>query len=149
MNKLKSIFTKQLLRQFISFLFISGIGWLVDFTVYYCLTTFFGFSVTPANFISAIPAVLWVFCFSVKRIFANNKTGLKLYQKCIIYFIYQFILAASISLFAGYLYSVFMSSELILHAFLYDNIKVIIKLLITPITMTLNFIVMRTLIEKL
>ena len=32
---------------------------------------------------------------------------------------------------------------------LVNNLKIVIKILITPITMTLNFIVMKNLIEKL
>jgi len=149
MSMIKSFFSHKLVRQFISFVFVSGIGWLIDFSIYVFLTSYLDFAVTPANLISTIPAITWVFWASVRRIFEANKTGLKIYQKCIIYFAYHLTVIICFSLFAGYLYTVFMSSELVSYAFLYNHIKIIIKIIITPVTMTLNFIATKLLIEKL
>ena len=146
---LKRIFTPELLRQILSFLFVSGIGWLIDFSGYFTLTTWLGFSVFLANCISTVPAILWVFWFSSRHIFAANKTGLKLYQKYLIYFAYQMLLVAGISFFAEFLHAQFMASRLIEYGFLYTNIKMLIKIVITPITMTMNFIVVKSLLEKL
>jgi len=128
---------------------VSGIGWLIDFSIYFALTTWLDFSVIPANFISTAPAILWVFWFSSRHIFAAKKTGLKLYQKYLIYFAYQMLLVAGISFFAGYLHTRFMASGLTQYELLHANIKMLIKIAITPITMTMNFIVMKSLLEKL
>jgi len=146
---LKRFFTSQLFRQILSFLFVSGIGWLIDFGIYFALTTWLGFSVFLANCISTVPAVLWVFWFSSRHIFAANKTGLKLYQKYLIYFAYQMLLVAGISFFAEFLHAQFLASRLIEYGFLSANIKMLIKVGITPITMTMNFIVVKSLLEKL
>ena len=148
-DKVNKLFSSSLLRQILSFLFVSGIGWLIDFGVYFILTTWFGFSVIQANLVSTAPAVLWVFWFSSRHIFAANKTGLNLYQKCLIYFAYQMLLIVGISLFAGLLYDQFMASGLVQYELLYENIKMLIKIAITPVTMTINFIVMKSLLEKL
>jgi len=146
---IKKIISSVLFRQILSFLFVSGIGWLIDFGIYFVLTTWLGFSVTPANFISTAPAILWVFWFSSRHIFSAKKTGMKLYQKYLIYFAYQMLLVAGISFFAGYLYTLFQTSSLTQYEILNANIKMLIKIAITPITMTMNFIVMKTLLEKL
>jgi len=149
LKAIKKIISSVLFRQILSFLFVSGIGWLIDFSVYFALTTWLDFPVMTANCIIATPAILWVFWFSSRHIFAAKKTGLKLYQKYLIYFAYQMLLVTGISLFAGYLYTQFMASRFVGYEFLYANIKMLIKIVITPITMTMNFIVMKSLLEKL
>jgi len=140
---------KNLIRQIFSFLFVSGIGWLIDFSVYTFLTQLYSLPVLISNCISSCPAVIWVFWFSSKKIFAAKKSGLKLYQKYLIYFAYQLILVVCISILAQYLYrwliSIGTSDQDILHKYG----KILIKLAVTPVTMTVNFIFMKNLIEKL
>ena len=138
-----------LIRQIFSFVFVAGIGWLIDFSIYLSLTNWVGFPVLAANCISSAPAVLWVFWFSSRRIFSANTAGTKLYHKYMIYFVYQLLLVVGISFFAEYLHTCFWGGALIIHNWLRDNIKILIKIVITPITMTLNFIFMKYLIEKL
>ena len=139
---------KKLWQQVLSFLFVSGIGWLIDFSIYFNLTKWLGFSVLFANCISSVPAVLWVFWFSSKRIFMANRSKIKLYQKYLIYFAYQLSLVVGISFFAEHLYTLFMASKLASHQMLLENIKMLIKATITPVTMALNFIVMKSIVEK-
>lgn len=138
---------KKILKQFINFLFLSGIGWLIDFTLYLLFSNVFNLKIIHSNILSSIPAVTFVFFVSTRKIFAKNNSRISLKEKYLIYFLYQLILILLISLLAQYLYllslkNISMNIELKL-------LKIIIKILITPITMLINFIVMKFLIEKL
>jgi hypothetical protein len=138
---------KKILKQFINFLFLSGIGWLIDFTLYLLFSNIFNLKIIYSNILSSIPAVTFVFFVSTRKIFSKNNSRISLKEKYLIYFLYQLILILLISLLAQYLYllslkNISMNVELKL-------LKIIIKILITPITMLINFIVMKFLIEKL
>lgn len=138
---------KKILKQFINFLFLSGIGWLIDFTLYLLFSNIFNLKIIHSNILSSIPAVTFVFFISTRKIFSKNNSRISLKEKYLIYFLYQLILIVLISLLAQYLYllslkNISMNVELKL-------LKIIIKILITPITMLINFIVMKFLIEKL
>lgn len=138
---------KKILKQFINFLFLSGIGWLIDFTLYLLFLNIFNLKIIYSNILSSIPAVTFVFFISTRKIFSKNNSRISLKEKYLIYFLYQLILILLISLLAQYLYllslkNISMNVELKL-------LKIIIKILITPITMLINFIVMKFLIEKL
>lgn len=138
---------KKILKQFINFLFLSGIGWLIDFTLYLLFSNIFNLKIIYSNILSSIPAVTFVFFVSTRKIFSKNNSRISLKEKYLIYFLYQLILILLISLLAQYLYllslkNISMNIELKL-------LKIIIKILITPITMLINFIVMKFLIEKL
>ena len=138
---------KKILKQFINFLFLSGIGWLIDFTLYLLFSNVFNLKIIHSNILSSIPAVTFLFFVSTRKIFAKNNSRISLKEKYLIYFLYQLILILLISLLAQYLYllslkNISMNVELKL-------LKIIIKILITPITMLINFIVMKFLIEKL
>ena len=138
---------KKILKQFINFLFLSGIGWLIDFTLYLLFSNIFNLKIIYSNILSSIPAVTFVFFISTRKIFSKNNSRISLKEKYLIYFLYQLILILLISLLAQYLYllslkNISMNVELKL-------LKIIIKILITPITMLINFIVMKFLIEKL
>ena len=138
---------KKILKQFINFLFLSGIGWVIDFTLYLLFSNIFNLKIIYSNILSSIPAVTFVFFVSTRKIFSKNNSRISLKEKYLIYFLYQLILILLISLLAQYLYllslkNISMNVELKL-------LKIIIKILITPITMLINFIVMKFLIEKL
>ena len=138
---------KKILKQFINFLFLSGIGWLIDFTLYLLFSNVFNLKIIHSNILSSIPAVTFVFFVSTRKVFSKNNSKILLKEKYLIYFLYQLILIVLISLLAQYLYllslkNISMNVELKL-------LKIIIKILITPITMLINFIVMKFLIEKL
>lgn len=138
---------KKILKQFINFLFLSGIGWVIDFTLYLLFSNIFNLKIVHSNILSSIPAVTFVFFISTRKIFSKNNSRISLKEKYLIYFLYQLILIVLISLLAQYLYllslqNISMNVELKL-------LKIIIKILITPITMVINFIVMKFLIEKL
>ena len=138
---------KKILRQFIKFLFLSGIGWLIDFILYLIFSNIFDFRIIYSNILSSIPAVTFVFFVSTRKVFIKNKRGLTLKEKYLIYFLYQVILIITISLLGQYLYLLILKNIAI--KIKLKILKLIIKILITPITMLINFIVMKFLIEKL
>ena len=138
----------KLFHQFKTFLFTSGIGWIIDFSLYSIFTTFLGISVLYANMISSVPAVTFVFIVSTRKTFSNNATNISLKQKYFIYIIYQFILLLIISNLGQWLFDIMKTIPWIVHI-LGGYIKVFIKLIITPVTMTINFLVMKGLIERL
>ena len=138
---------KKILRQFIKFLFLSGIGWLIDFTLYLIFSNIFDFRIIYSNILSSIPAVTFVFFVSIQKIFIKNKKGLTLKEKYLIYFLYQVILIITISLLGQYLYLLILKNIAVKIEL--KILKLIIKILITQITMLINFIVMKFLVEKL
>lgn len=138
---------KKIIKQFLSFLLVSGVGWLIDFTIYFILTKFIGLKVIYANILSSIPAITYVFLMSNKKIFKNTESKLSIKIKYLIYFGYQLILLFCISALGEFLYSKLLNIVAI--PIIFNNLKIVIKILITPITMTLNFIVLKNIIEKL
>lgn len=139
----------RLIKQGISFFIVSGIGWCIDFSTYLILTYFFGIPISYANMLSSIPAVTYVFLMSTRNIFKNEMSKISLKYKYIIYFTYEVILVLIISFFAQWLFNIISKTDLIEISIIGNYLKIIIKILITPITMVINFIVMKNLIEKL
>ncbi len=139
---------KQLLRQFLQFLSVSGIGFLIDFAGYYLLTAYAGVPIAYANMVSAIPAITWVFLFSTRRIFQKSTGRLPVWGKYIVYLLYQAVLLACVSYLAQFLYGLFYPWTEGL-PLLRQYLQLLCKCLITPITMTCNFVVMKLLTEKL
>ena len=146
-KKSKKEIIKKIFKQFLSFLLVSGIGWIIDFSIYILLISFGKLKVGFANILSSIPAITYVFLMSDKKIFKDNNSKLSLKVKYLIYFGYQLILLLSISGLAEFLYNKLI--DFVTVSFLLNNLKIVIKILITPITMTMNFIVMKNLIERL
>lgn len=138
----------KLFHQFKIFLLTSGMGWIIDFSIYSIITTFLGTNVLYANIISSIPAVTFVFFVSTKKTFSNNSTNVSLKLKYIIYIVYQLILLFIISSLGQWLFDILITIPWITNI-LGRYIKIFIKVIITPITMTINFLVMKGLIEKL
>lgn len=139
---------QKLLKQFYYFILVSGTGWLIDFGLFYLLSTFVRLNVLYSNLISTIPAFTFVFIISTRKIFINNIKLLTLKQKYLFYFIYQFILVFSISVFGQWLYN-YSHNSLTIYSFTDDMIKFSMKIVITPITMTFNFLLMKLLTEKI
>lgn len=135
---------KKFFNQFIKFLFISGTGWLIDFGLYFIFTNILKYEVFYSNILSSIPAITFVFIVSVKKIFKKKKNGISIIKKYIIYFLYQILLIFLISLLGQFLYSVIIKNNVEP-----KFIKIIIKIIITPVTMIINFFVMKFLTEKL
>lgn len=137
---------KNLFRQIISFVGISGVGWLLDFALYNLLS-YTVLDVFVANICSSMVAVCLVFFVSTRKIFDNKKEGLNVKLKFAIYIIYQlaliFVASALIKLINNGIITWIQVDIIVTFA------PVIGKILVTPFTMTLNFIVMKLLLEKI
>lgn len=135
------------MHQIFKFLLLSGTGWLIDFSIYLLLTEKLNFPVGYSNFVSGIPSLTFVFFISTKKIFKNINKGISLKKKYIIYFIYQMLLIFTVSLVGQILYLIILNSKLYDIIIIRYYLKIVVKIAITPITMTLNFIVMKILCE--
>jgi len=135
----------KLIKQAFKFFGISGIGWLIDFLIYTILTSVFKINVYVSNMISSLVGVSFVFFVSTRKLFINHsKINLKI--KYLIYVIYQVILIFTVSKIMLMLKNVFLDFNFNL---IKNYLDLIVKIIITPFTMIINFIVMKKLIEKL
>ena len=139
---------KEILKQAFKFFVVSGLGWIVDMIIYIILTNI-GLPIVISNIISASIAATYVYFVSTNKIFENSgKYSLTL--KYLIYILYQFCLIFVSSYVIMYisngLSNLFETYNLI---FLLKNVKIISKIINTPVTMFVNFVVMKNLIEKL
>lgn len=134
---------KKLIKQALNFFGISGIGWILDFIVYTILTSLFKINVDISNMLSSLVGVTFVFFVSTRKVFINNsKINIKV--KYIIYIVYQIILIFIASKIMLLLKDYLINIDLIA-----KYINIIVKIIITPFTMIINFIVMKNLIEKI
>ena len=136
-------------RKALRFILISGCGWLMDTAIYMLLTTFASVPVQYANIISSLPAITFVFFMSTKKAFEQKESRIGLQYKYIVYVVYQAVLVVLISMLAGFLFRCLEQSFLYEYELIATWGKFLIKCLITPITMTVNFFVMHFLIEKI
>nr|WP_314767671.1 GtrA family protein [uncultured Lachnoanaerobaculum sp.] len=136
---------KMLLRQIAKFVGISGIGWILDFCTYTSLS-FCSNNIVINNIISSWLGVTFVFIFATRKVFKNN-SRISLKKKYAIYLAYQLILIYLISKLLGYINSYIISNVMIEEILRLST--VISKVIITPITMIMNFIVMKSIIERI
>lgn len=136
---------KKLIIQGARFIGLSGIGWILDFCIYTGLglissRIFFN------NMISSWAGVTFVFIFATRKIFQNS-SNISLRWKYLIYILYQCILIFFISKLLSNINDMILLkiSDDRIHAFS----GIISKILVTPVTMILNFLVMKSIIEKL
>lgn len=135
----------KLLQQAVRFVGLSGIGWILDFCTYTVLGFFSG-NLVINNVISSWVGVTFVFIFATRKVFQNN-SRISLKWKYLIYLLYQCVLIFLVSLLLKEVdgaITKWISIELIQA---YSSI--IAKIVITPLTMILNFFVMKGVIEKI
>lgn len=141
----RNIDVKKLILQAVKFVGISGIGWLLDFCIYTGLGFISG-NLAVNNCISSMVGVTFVFLFATKKVFENN-SHIPLGWKYAIYVLYQCILIFSISRLL-----VVLNGWIVAHIMIGIVLKysyILSKILVTPITMVLNFFVMKEIIERL
>lgn len=139
---------KSLIIQFIKFFGISGVGWCIDFMLYLFFTLVLGWPVFYSNCLSSIPAVTLVFFVSTKKIFRSHQGRLSIGAKYAIYVIYQMILLFFVSS-IGQVVAEWIANLASDIDWLQRAAKIAAKILITPITMLMNFIVMKIMAEKI
>lgn len=136
---------KKLLMQAIKFVGLSGIGWLLDFFAYTVLG-FVSDNLVLNNSISSWVGVTFVFIFATRKVFQNN-SKISLKWKYAIYILYQIILIFFISKLLNGINIAIVNNVSIDIIVRFSSI--LAKILVTPITMSLNFFVMKGVIEKL
>ena len=139
MNKLKD-----LIIQGFKFFGISGIGWLIDFTVYNILGLF-GIAPGICNIFSTLCGVTFVYFVSTRKTFNVNLKRLSLGQKYFIYIAYQIIMILLSSKAIAVLDTKLLASSIELFS---QHSRVLAKIFVTPFTMICNFIFMKVLSEK-
>ena len=135
----------KLIRQAIHFIGLSGIGWILDFCTYIGL----GFvSENPGfnNIVSSWVGVTFVFIFATRKVFKNN-SKIPLKCKYLIYLLYQCVLIFLVSKLLNIIDAAIVAHVQI--ALIQRFSAIIAKILLTPITMVLNFFVMKGIIEKI
>ena len=136
----------RLLAQAAQFVGISGIGWLIDFAIFNLLHLAVE-KVALCNTVSSLVAVAFVFAVSTRKTFVQKAGGISLKAKFVLYVVYQFVLifamSALISVITGFLSRIF--AETVAESFS----AMAAKIVVTPVTMTLNFCVMKFLIERI
>lgn len=136
---------KKILLTGLKFIGYSGIGWLIDTTIYLILTNIFKLNIDISNMLSSLVGVTFVFIMSTRKIFINsNKMNIKL--KYLIYIIYQILLIMLVSKLMLILKDYLLTLNINI---ITKYISIIVKIVITPFTMLINFIVMKLLIEKI
>lgn len=137
----------KILRQGSYFTLISGIGWCMDFGIYSLLGIYWNVPVAYANMIGSLPAITFVFVMATRHIFTRRNGDLKIWQKYVVYIIYQAVLVVSVSFLAEWLYNIIQNG--LFNMLSWGVLKALIKCLITPVTMLMNFVVMKILVEKI
>ncbi len=134
-----------LLQQAIRFVGLSGIGWLLDFAVYTILSLFSP-NLALDNMLSSLVGASFVFLFSTRFVFRDSHR-IPLWCKYLLYVLYQLLLIYLISLLLAWVNALFLS------LFSWQLLRLLAptlsKILVTPITMTINFFAMKFVIEKL
>ena len=139
---------KRLFFQFIRFIGLSGLGWCIDFSLYLVFILVFQWPVFISNCLSAVPAVTLVFTVSTLKIFQKTSGKLSVYSKYVIYLVYQMVLLLIVSSLGQWLSAVIaLKAEGV--KIIVNLSKVIAKVIITPVTMVMNFGVMKLLTEKI
>ena len=136
---------RHLLRQAVRFLGLSGIGWLMDFAVYTLLSLRME-NLALVNVFSSLVGASFVFIFSTRFVFRDSHR-IPLWLKYAIYIVYQLLLIFLISKLLAWI-----ATGIAMHApwtVLRRLAAILSKIIVTPITMTINFFAMKTVIEKL
>lgn len=136
---------KTLISQAIKFIGLSGMGWLLDFGIY-TLIGLVSANLVLNNSISSWVGVTFVFIFATRKVF-DNDSNIPLKWKYVLYLFYQCLLIYFISKLLNVINAVILANIMI--DIMKKSSALIAKILITPITMTLNFFVMKGVIEKL
>ena len=134
-----------LFLQAVKFIGVSGLGWILDFCTYTVLG-FFSQDLSVNNIISSWVGVTFVFLYGTKGEIQNN-SRIPLKLKYIIYLLYQCVLIFFISKLLNTINAVIVEKTMIDLILRYSSI--ISKILVTPITMVLNFFVMKGVVEKI
>jgi putative flippase GtrA len=125
-------------KQFLKFAFLSGLGWVCDFTTFTVLVKIAGLSPFLANLVSSYVGVTFVWFTSLKTVFQRRTNGSGTFL--VAYWCYQFV---SIMAYSQVLH---ITADGLAVAYLTTaNSGVAAKLLITPFNLITNYLFMKLL----
>lgn len=136
---------KHFIIQAAGFVGLSGIGWILDFCTYTALGLISA-NVVLNNMLSSWVGVTFVFLTATRKVFRNN-SHISLKWKYLIYLAYQLVLIFLISWLLGKVNGLLLAS--FRQGLIAAYSALISKILVTPVTMVMNFFVMKGVIEKL
>ena len=135
--------------QIVRFVGISGIGWLIDVSVF-SLLGLWSANLFFNNVISSFCGLTFVFVFATKKVF-RSRSVVPLWGKYVLYVAYQCVLIYFVSCLLAQL-DVFLGTAAgqyeLVHG-LKGMTALLAKVLVTPVTMICNFIVMKLVVERL
>ena len=137
---------KNIIVQALKFFGISGIGWIIDFCVYTILG-FFSENLILNNYMSSLFGVTFVFVFATRKIFKSKVSKIPIRVKYLLYILYQLFLIYLVSNLLDRINVLIIDNIEIEFVILYS--KTIAKILVTPVTMLVNYIVMKNIVEKM
>lgn len=133
------------IKSFLAFSAISGLGWLIDFTIFTLLVLILNIQTYTANFITSYIGITFVWFVSLGAVFQSKKNPLSIY--IIIYWCFQFI---SILFFSKIIQEIAaVLQHLIYFSESHKSVNIISKILVTPINLVTNFIFMQQLVKFL
>ncbi len=134
-----------LLKQAVKFVGLSGVGWLLDLTVYTILSLRMD-DLALVNTLSSLVGASFVFMFSTRFVFRDNHK-IPLGWKYFIYICFQLLLIFLISRLLAWIDALIVQRCAV--ALIVRFAALISKIIVTPVTMTINFFAMKGVIEKL
>ncbi len=139
---------RKLLEKFLKFLMVSGLGWMIDFALFTLLMKKTPIGVAAGNYLSSFAAVCFVFTVSTRKILLDPRGGRAGWKKFLLYVLYQLVLVTAVSFLAQWLHLWLYGLPLLQPvALLRENTKLLAKILITPITLIMNFFVLKRIVE--
>jgi putative flippase GtrA len=124
----------------IKFVFVSGLGFFIDFVLYSILIRLINVDIFIVSLFTSLVGVTFVFFTSTKKVFETNVANIPLKYKYLIYVVYQIILILICSEIIVYLNGVFETSSI---SIVSKYSKELAKLCIPPVTLTINYFVMK------
>jgi hypothetical protein len=97
------------MKLFFSFVFISGLGWVIDVALFSFFTHGIGITPAYANFISSIVGVTYVWIVSLNRLFECRELSKSIYL--MVYWSYQIISIFTYSVIISYVAATAFNSE--------------------------------------
>ncbi len=135
------------LRQALLFVALSGTGWLLDTTVFMLLSGPGGWPVVAANMVSGSCGTLFVFLASSRGVFSRNEGSMAQKIGALLLFNAAVILASSVVL--GLIAAGLADGAAGLGwAVPPPALRLAAKVLVTPVTLALNFVIVRFLLER-
>jgi putative flippase GtrA len=131
-----------LIRKFLGFTFVSGVGWLCDLLIFVTLLHTFGISPSASNLISSYAGLTFVYFTSARFVFLKTDRRATF---LLAYWTYQALSILTYSLLIGWL-AHWLSNQQVLRPV---QLGLAAKILATPASLCTNFAFMKLLTDRM